>query len=61
MWSSRRQTTARMTAEPANPNQNGAVVPHVPAITPPIAAPATRPIGRRFGAPIAPIANGALA
>ena len=34
---------ARMTAEPAKPNQNGAVTPQSDATAPPIAEPITRP------------------
>ena len=40
---SRRQISMRITAEPTNANQNGAVTPQICASTPPTAAPTTSP------------------
>ena len=43
MYASWRQINARITTDPPNANQNGAVTPHQPAIRPPIAPPTTMP------------------
>ena len=43
MCANSRQRTATSTAEPKNPNQNGAVIPNARASSPPIGVPMTIP------------------
>jgi hypothetical protein len=43
IWSSDRQISARMRADPAKANQNGAVTPYAEATSPPSADPITMP------------------